>query len=162
MITTIAPLKVPWHPDKGTDTFASSLVFIGLLWNLEQCHVSLLEQKCLKFLYRVNSFIAQYARAHCTLCDVEKLHGSLCYISFVYPDGCSRLPSLLNFQTKFKGNEYTHLFPPPSLITNLKWWSTRLSKMGVFQQLSPGGPPLDMGIFVNASTSWGIGIIIEG
>jgi len=134
-------------------------------WNLEQCHVSLPvipEQKRLKFLYCVNSFIAQYAWGCCTLRDVEKLHGSLCYISFVYPDGRSRSPSLLNFQTKFKGNEYTRLFPPPSLIMDLKWWSTRLSEMGVFWQLSPRGPPLDMGIFVDASTSWGIGIIIEG
>jgi len=31
-----------------------------------------------------------------------------------------------------------------------------------YQQLTPCGPLLDLGIFIDASTSWGIGIIIEG
>jgi hypothetical protein len=44
-LSIIAPLKVPWHPDKGMKAFASSLVFIGLLWNLESRQVSLPERK---------------------------------------------------------------------------------------------------------------------
>jgi hypothetical protein len=62
---------------------------------------------------------------------------------------------------RFKGDEYIRLYPPPSLITDLKWWSARLSVVGVFRQLSPRGPVLDIGIFVDACTSWGIGIIID-
>jgi len=157
----IAPLNIPWHPNKGMKVFASLLTFIGLLWDLDNRRVSLPENKRLKFLSRVNSFIAQFARGRCSLREVEKLHGSLCYISFVYPAGRSRLPSLSNFSTKFNGNEYIRLYPPPSLITDLKWWSERLSEAGVFRQLSPRGPLLDMGIFVDASTSWGIGIVID-
>jgi len=30
------------------------------------------------------------------------------------------------------------------------------------RQLVPRGEPLDLGIYVDASTSWGIGIIVEG
>jgi len=132
MLDVISSLKVPWHPDKGMKAFASSLVFLGLLWNLEHRQVSLPENKRLKFLSRVNSFTEQFTRGRCTLRDVEKIHGSLCYISFVYADGRSHLPSLSNFATKFKGNEYISLYPPPSLITDLKWWSMRLSEAGVF------------------------------
>lgn len=160
-LNVIAPLNVPWHPNKGTKTFASLLVFIGLLWDLHNRRASLLENKRLKFLSRVNSFIAQFSWGRCSLRDVEKLHGSLCYLSFVCSDGHSRLPSLSNFSTKFKGNGYICLYPPPSLITDLKWWSTRLSESGVFRQLSPRGPLLDMGIYVDAGTSWGIGIVVD-
>jgi hypothetical protein len=160
-LIAIAPLNIPWHPNKGMKAFASLLTFIGLLWDLNTRQVSLPDNKRLKFLSRVNSFIAQFSRGRCSLHDVEKLHGSLCYISFVYPEGRSRLPSLSNFSTKFKDNEYIRLYPPPSLITDLKWWSTRLSVPGVFRQLSPRGAPFDMGIFVDASTSWGISIIVD-
>jgi len=160
-LNIITPLKVPWHPDKGTKASASHLVFIGLLWDLNNRRVSLPENKRLKFLSRVNSFIAQFTNGRCSLRDVEKLHGSLCYLSFVYPDGRSRLPSLSNFSTKFRGNGYILLHPPHSLITDLKWWSARLSKTGIFRHFSPRGSPLDMGIFVDASTSWGIGIVID-
>ena len=52
MITTIAPLKVPWHPDKGTDTFASSLVFIGLLWNLSLVSYGILNNVTSPYLSR--------------------------------------------------------------------------------------------------------------
>ena len=160
-LDVIAVLDVPWHPTKGMKAFASLLIFLGLLWDLNARQVSLPENKRLKFLSRVNSFIAQFARGRCSLRDVEKLHGSMCYISFVYPEGRSRLPSLSNFSTKFNDNEYIRLYPPPSLITDLKWWSAKLSKKGVFRQLSIRGTPLDMGIFVDASTSWGISIIID-
>jgi len=158
----IAPLKVPWHPEKGTTSFSPHLLFIGLSWDLETRQVSLPDNKHLKFLAQVDSFVGQFSRGRCALNNVQKLRGSLCYISFVYTDGRSRLPSLSNFMARFKGNEYTCLYPPPSLITDLKWWSARLTTTGVFCQLSPRGPLLNMGIFVDASTSWGIGIVIDG
>ena len=44
-------------------------------------------------------------------------HGSLCYISFVYTDGRSRLPGLtspISHRSLHKGDEYICLFPPPS------------------------------------------------
>ena len=74
--------------------FAPLLTFIGILWDLNTRQVSLPDNKRLKFLSRVNSFIAQFSRGRCSLRDVEKLHGSLCYISFVYPD-----PTFLRSQT---------------------------------------------------------------
>jgi len=164
MLSRISSLNVPWHPDKGDLVFSSTTTFLGLLWDLENHHVSLPEHKRLKFLNRVLTFITTFNRTPncCLLKDVEKIHGSLCYIAFVHPEGRSRLPSLSNFAASFHGDEFTRRFPPPSIITDLKWWLNTLSTPGVFWQLIPWGPPLDIGIFVDASTSWGIGIIIEG
>jgi hypothetical protein len=60
------------------------------------------------------------------------------------------------------GNEFTRRYAPKSLITDLKWWFQALDIPGFYRELSPRGPRQDMGIFVDASTSWGIGIIIAG
>jgi hypothetical protein len=129
--------------------------------NLETRQVSLPEKKRLKFLRRVTDFISNFERSQCQLRDVERIHGSLCYISFIYRSGRSRLPSLSNFAASFHGNEFTRRYPPHSLISDLKWWAKELQTAGFYRQLVPRGPPLDLGNFVDASTSWGIGIIIE-
>ena len=52
-------------------------------------------------------------------------------------------------------------YPPHSLITNLKWWLVKLTLPGVYQSLHPLNPLSDIGLYVNASTSWGISIIIH-
>ena len=48
------------------------------------------------------------------------------------------------------------------MITDLKWWLVTLLAEDVTCTLIPWGPLRDMGIFVDASTSWGIGIVISG
>lgn len=158
----IAPLKVPWHPEKGDPFFSSSTTFIGMLWDLENHRVSLPEQKRKKFLRRVSDFVVNFERGRCQLQDVKRIHGSLCYISFIFCAGCSHLPSLSNFAASFRGDEFIRRFPPPSLISDLKWWQKQLNVQNFYRQLVPRGNPLEMGIYVDASTSWGIGIIVDG
>ena len=162
ILRRIEPLKIPWHPEKGDPFFSSSTTFIGMLWDLENRRVSLPERKRKKFLRRVSDFIGNFERARCQLRDVERIHGSLCYISFIFRAGRSHLPSLSNFAASFKGNEFIRRFPPRSLITDLNWWQKQLHAQGFYRQLIPRGDPLEMGIYVDASTSWGIGIIVEG
>jgi len=94
--------------------------------------------------------------------DVEKIHGSLCHIAFVYLDGCSHLPSLSNFASTFHGDEFLTKYSLHSLITDLKWWLVKLTLPGISRSLHPLGPLSDLGLYVDASTSWGIGIIISG
>ena len=98
----------------------------------------------------------------CHLRDVEKIHGSLCHIAFVYLDGRSHLPSLSNFASTFHGDEFLTKYSPHSLITDLKWWLVKLTLPGVYRSLHPLDPLSDLGLYVDASTSWGIGIIIHG
>lgn len=161
ILRRVAPLNVPWHPEKGDPFFSSMTTFIGLSWDLALRHVSLPEPKRLKFLARVETFINSYSGHRCQLRDVERLHGSLCYIAFVYVDGRSRLPSLSNFAASFKGDEFTFRYPPPSVLTDLRWWHEALIPTGTHRQLMVRGPVVDMGISVDASTSWGIGIIVK-
>jgi hypothetical protein len=46
------------------------------------------------------------------------------------------------------------------MLTDLRWWWERLSLPCTTRLLKPIGPLRDIGIFVDASTSWGIGIFI--
>jgi len=162
ILRRIALLQIPWHPEKGDPYFSSVTTFIGLTWDLVQRHVYLPNQKRMKFLRRVQTFIASFNRQKCTLHDIDKIHGSLCYLTVVYLGGRSRLPSLSNFATKFQGNDYVELYPPRSLITDLRWWEDILSKEDFYRQLTPRGPASNLCIYTDASTSWGIGVIIDG
>jgi hypothetical protein len=99
-LSHIASLNIPWHPDKGQD-FSTSFTYLDFSWDIENKSVTLHDHKCEKFLNRVNNFLASFSGAHCQLLDVMKIHGSLCHIMYIYPDGRNRLPSLSNFICTF-------------------------------------------------------------
>ncbi|RXW18848.1 hypothetical protein EST38_g7017 [Candolleomyces aberdarensis] len=162
LVSHVAPLGVPWHPEKGDGVFREVFTFIGFLWNLPNKTVSLPEAKHLKFLHRVSEFLTKYKSCQCPLIEVEKIHGSLCHVAFVYQDGRSRLPSLSNFATTFQGNRLVKRYPPRAAISDLQWWLERLSTPGFFRDLNLSLSPVDIGLYVDACTSWGIGIFWEG
>jgi hypothetical protein len=115
----ISSLRVPWHKDKGDPAFLFITNFIGFCWDLPNKRVSLPEEKRLKFHNRVRVFLDCFTGHPCSLLDVQKIHGSLCHVSFVYIQGPSRLPSLSNFVASFMGNEFSRRYPPRSMITDL-------------------------------------------
>lgn len=161
-LSRISSLLVPWHKDKGDLVFSFITNFIGFRWDLPDKMVSLPEEKRLKFLNRVRIFLDRFTGHRCSLLDVQKIHGSLCHVAFVYIQGRSRLPSLSNFIASFMDNEFSLRYPPHSMMTDLKWWLGMLGDPAFHRKLLPRNPCRDMGIFVDASTSWGIGIIIAG
>ena len=157
----IAPLNVPWHPTKTGDCFIPIFIFIGFLWDLIHKRVSLPEPKRLKFLDRVFVLITKAEnRQKVSLLEVQKIHGSLVHICFIYSDGNSRLPCLSNFMSSFTSNKFSQHYIPNSVITALHWWYNCLSDPSIFRQLQPLPDIQDIGVYVDASTSWGIGIII--
>jgi len=161
MLNRIASLGVPWHDKKGDERFSFMTTFIGFLWDIPKKLVSLPEGKRNKFHQRILQFLIDFEGWPCHLHDVEKIHGSLCHITFIYLDGHSHLPSLSNFASTFCSDEFLMKYPPHSLITNLKWWLIKLSLPGISCSLHPLGPLSDLGLYVDASTSWGIRIIIS-
>lgn len=154
----ISSLGIPWHPDKGQD-FGTTFTYVGMLWDLTNRTVALPEPKRKKFLARVHSFLARRCSSQCSLEDAMKIQGSLCHISFVYPLGRSRLPSLSAFVSSFGDCRFSQRYPPRSLLTDLTWWQQQLEIPGVTRTLTSRGPPLELGISVDASTDWGIGVI---
>jgi hypothetical protein len=161
-LSRISSLSVPWHKEKGDRDFLFITNFIGFRWDLPNRHVSLPDEKRLKFHNRVRIFLSCFSGHPCSLLDIQKIHGSLCHVAFVYIQGRSRLPSLSNFIASFLGNEFARRYPPKSMISDLKWWLQALDISGFYRTLVPRGPCRDMGLFVDASTSWGVGIVVDG
>ncbi len=94
-----------------------------------------------------------------TLLQVQKIYGSLFHVTFVYWDGSSWLPVISRFIAVFK-SEHAVLHIPCPVKDVLIWWEQQLSDPLVFCRLEPLPPLEDLHIYVDASTSWGIGIVI--
>ena len=164
MLHHIESLGVPWHEEEGDDSFTFVTTFIGFQWDIPQKLVSLPEAKQLKFHECVHRFLNGFSQYNhpCQLINVEKLHGSLCHVTFVYINGRSHLPSLSNFAVSFnsKDRNFVTRYPPRPMIKDLEWWLEELSSPCLACQLHPRGPLQDLGLFVDASTSWGISIVM--
>jgi hypothetical protein len=157
----VESLGVPWHPTKTGTSFTDIFIFIGFLWDLIHRRVSLPEKKRLKFLQRVADLLLKASQGEkVSLRDIQIIHGSLIHVAFIHQDGSSRLPAFSNFMSRFCGNEFATYYLPRTVTKALKWWHAKLSDPTAFRQLFPRGTEVDLGIFVDASTSWGIGIII--
>jgi len=157
----ISSLRVPWHEEEGDPDFLFTQVYIGFFWDLPNRSVSLPPAKLVVVRERLRIFLDRYEGHQCLLREVDRIHGTLCHIAFVYLDGRSRLASLSNFAASFKGDEHILQYSLKSMISDLKWWPEALSEPTPhIRVLRPHGPLKDMHIYVDASTSWGIGIII--
>jgi hypothetical protein len=160
-LAAVASMKVPWKASKQTD-YAAEFASIGFWWDCPRRRVSLTDAKRSKFLARVRSFIASFRNDRCSLHDVQVIHGTLCHITFVYPEGRSHLPALSNFAATFKGHEWKRHRPGAKVFAALGWWEAELTKPDFFRQLHRRREAEDIGIFVDASTDWGVGILIRG
>jgi hypothetical protein len=158
MLAKIESLGIPWHKSKGQD-FDSSFVYLGFHWDLASKTVSLTDEKRLKFKGRVDDFLRLYENSQAPIDAILSLNGSLSHIAFVYPRGRSFLPNISAFTSSFPSN-FHHRYPPKSVISDLKWWSRTLAISDWKCSLRPRLPVQDIGLFVDASTSWGIGLIL--
>ncbi|CAA7271031.1 unnamed protein product [Cyclocybe aegerita] len=156
----IAPLGVPWHDTKGSP-FGDTFSYVGFEWNLPQKTVYLTLAKREKHRTKVLSFIQQASSSQFLKKEVESLYGSLSHISFVYQRGKAYLTNIISWLPKFP-NDFTPRWALPSVISDLKWWLNVLSIPSTFRCLSPRPPTADLGIWVDASTDWGIGLLLEG
>lgn len=157
-------LGVPWHLLKGQD-FAFLFVYVGFLWDLIQKRVRLTDDKLARMLQRVETFIDKNYRRPCSLKDVLRIHGSLSHITFVYPHGAAHLTSLSSFVASFGPTPSKNVrarFAPPSMWSDLRWWKDLLLLGPGMRNLAPLGPTRDEGIWVDASTDWGIGLVWNG
>jgi hypothetical protein len=159
MILAISePLGIPWHPvlSKGQD-FATTFEYSGFDWDLVSKTVSLPDRKRLKKLAKLNIFL-ESSKSTVNRKDCTSLHGSLQHITVVYRDGQAYLPLLSHFLSKFPNNFVRH-HVPASVVNHLLWWKAVLNKPSARRSLEPRWT-VDPDIWVDASMSWGIGIVV--
>ena len=85
------------------------------------------------------------------------------HVTFVYRDGRPYLPSLQRFVNSFSNvnSRFVRRHPSSAVLTDLEYWSHILSIDNVVRSLAPR-VTVDMNIWVDASTSWGIGLVVDG
>jgi hypothetical protein len=150
----------PWSPSKHFP-FSTSFKYLGFQWDLVARTVTIGSDKCAKYLTRLAPWV-QGARF--TKVEVQKLIGTLNHCSVVLIEGRSHLPSLYQLVGTFKANAnvfITHSINP-RILEDVQWWRSQLSLpwCGTYIRKIPE-PSLSQ-IFVDASTSWGIGFVWDG
>ncbi|PPQ76790.1 hypothetical protein CVT26_001757 [Gymnopilus dilepis] len=150
------PLGIPWHPieEEGND-FAFETDYLGFHWNIAEKTVQLVEKKRMKYLTKLQAFLQ---KRKASKKDVTSIHGTLQHVAFVFRDGRSFLPTLSKFAASFR-SKFTSRTINSSIRNELSWWLTALSIPNVKRTLNPR-PTIDPDIWVDASTSWGIGLVV--
>jgi hypothetical protein len=155
------PLGIPWHPEKCSD-FNTVFTYLGFLWDLVARSVSLPDAKHLKYLAKLEAILVSLSKSpFMSHKDALSIHGTLSHVAFVIPHGWAFLSNISRFTSLFPPEtRFARRKPPPSVISDLKWWRDVLSTSPPPRILTPRGPPQDIDLWVDASTDWGIGITL--
>jgi len=160
ILSITEPLGIPWHPisQKGHD-FQHQFSYISFEWDLNTCTISLTTVKWMHLLAKFSTLITPPLQC-VNRKTIASIHGSLQHVTLVYHQGRSHLPPLSSFLSKFP-NDYVLHHLPSSCLTQLSWWHHTLSFPNPsrhLQTLQNQG----LNIWLDASTSWGIGLYVAG
>jgi hypothetical protein len=148
----------PWKPSK-TQPFASSFRYLGFIWDLKAKSVHIPDEKRTKYLRKLNEWLAREKHSRK---EAESLLGTLVHCSLAIPDGRSRLPALSHFVTSFNGKSlFSQRTPSPTSIRDILWWQECLQSSMPGSSIKPPPPPTDIDLWVDASTSFGIGVVFD-
>lgn len=150
----------PWKTSKTRD-FASNFKYIGFLWDLTNKTVQIPEEKRLRYVEKLRPWTrgAKFTRE-----QAESVLGTLVHCSLALPDGRDRLPSLSKFTSSFShsASPFSRRCPNASTLEDVAWWSTQLSKPFCGSKLAKPPAMSPIQFYVDASTSWGIGVVFDG
>ncbi|EUC61982.1 reverse transcriptase/ribonuclease H, putative [Rhizoctonia solani AG-3 Rhs1AP] len=161
-IYTIAkPLGWPWKEVK-THPFATIFAYLGFEWDLSHKLVSIPLAKREKYLVRLRTW---KSTPSVSLKDTQAVIGTLVHCCLVITEGRPRLAGIIAFGAIFPQawkQRFTKLRASPRAQDDIDWWITRLSNGPFHCSLAPPPPPVDIPIYSDASTSFGLGIVIDG
>jgi len=117
-------------------------------------------QKKIKFVEHLAPWVKG---ALVTRHDCEVVIGTLNHCSLIIPDGRSQLPSLYRLSGSFRDKYYMakHRISD-SVASDVAWWISVLSSENCQMFITLLGDPSPLQIHVDASTSWGIGFVMNG
>lgn len=155
-----AELGIPWEPSKDIP-FCDAPTFIGFVWDLSKRTVQLTDSKRAKYIDALSAWTLR--RTH-TLDDVQSILGKLMHVCQIYPDG---RPYLVNLEAMpvvpiFGNTPYMPRTPPQGTPDDIKWWLYRLTFPPPPPAIPSPQPILDPLAYSDASTSFGIGISLNG
>jgi len=151
-----AALGVPWSIEK-LKPFATVQRYIGFDWDLDRKMVSLPTEKLAAILELMQQWILPNATF--TASEAAHMHGKLVHIGCIFPLIRPFLRSIAFFAASFNSRK-VKWHPRPSVITDIKWIYFIINESPNCRPLSDP-TPIDIGWWGDASSSYGIGIIIN-
>lgn len=157
---TAAELGWPWSPSKHFP-FSTVFTYIGFVWDLNAKTVHIPDKKKTKFLAKL---LVWDAGNSVTALECDSIIGTLNHCCNVVVGGRSHLPTLYRFRASFKNLQNSHSLHKitKSVASDISWWCTCLSAEWCGMAITCKPTPHVSKIFVDASTSWGIGFIMDG
>ena len=156
--TITDPLGVPFEPSKQID-FCDNPIYFGFYWCISSRIDGLPDKKKAKYQSAIEKW--QETRKH-DLLEAQKLYGKLSHACHVVPSGRAYLVSLEHFMSVFGDSPSMPRSPPRSLAADLRWWHDRLSKSTIERPLPAPVELLDIGAYSDASSSVGLGVVVNG
>lgn len=158
-----ADLGWPWKPSK-TRPFASTFKYLGFEWDLEEKSVQIPGDKRTKYIEKMATWTKDRKQKRK---DAESLLGTLVHCAMAIPDGRSRIAAIARFMASFeraKAPRFASREPSAEVIDDIIWWRSELDVTKPFcgSLLFRPPAPSTTEFWVDASTSWGIGVVFDG
>lgn len=143
--------------------FSSRVKFNGVLWDFDAKTAEIPDDKRQKFLARAEHWVELAGSDGVSLQMTEELAGSLEFCAFVYREGRPYVQTLYAFMHSFhqSATRFVTIRASREAISDVRVWIHLLKLPSMTRSLSPL-IPLDIDIYVDASTSWGIALVVEG
>ena len=133
------------------------MTYVGFDWDLHTCAMALPEHKHIKYPTRVSDFLSA---GRVSLDKTMKIQGTLQHLTFIFMAGSSYLPLLSWVVKAFKGNRHRRHHVTQDVQADLSWCQAVLLRQGIYHSLLPH-LHLEPSIWVDASMSWGIGLVVK-
>lgn len=157
----------PLSTEKLRD-FASQARYIGFIWDFDAKCVKLPEEKRLKFLDRVSSWLHLASSTGVTVEQTQKVLGTLVHVANIHTIGRSFMLSTQRFLSRLdatatkhseKSRRFLRVKPPSAAINDMRVWLELLGIMNATRSLIIH-PLINPDVWVDASSEWGIAIVI--
>jgi hypothetical protein len=160
VLNLASDLGIPLSPDKIVE-FASKTRYIGFDWYWETKEVRLPESKRITLAARVASATSLPST---TLKSLQSIIGSLGHAAMVVPEGPANTRGLHHFLSSMSSgasNCHVTWHWSSSALRDLSWWSSTLQTHDIGMKLCTEIIPTDLfKVYSDASTSWGVGVVI--
>ena len=147
----------PWKTSK-TRPFATEFKYLGFTWDLSAKTVQIPTSKKLRYLAKIQPWSAtqKFSKK-----EVESVLGTLVHCSLALPDGRSHLPSFsrLAASFNFSSSPFAKKSPSSAVLSDIQWWRSQLSADFTGSSLARPPPTSTIEFWVDASSSWGIGVV---
>jgi hypothetical protein len=144
-----------------TKDFAPLFRYLGFTWDLVSKRVAIPNDKRSRYIKKLEPWVAG---AGFTRAETEWIHGTLVHRSLAVPSGQSHLVALSRFASLFEhsSSKFTRRTPGLLVLSDIKFWRHLLADGNCGSTLSRPPALANCQYWVDASTSYGISVVIDG